>query len=71
MKFLLLVEIPSDVSNFKRITIKNNLRKISFQEPKRNCFLIKTKAEIEMVKIKEWIINNSCSNSKVSYYQVI
>ena len=71
MKFLFLVEIPSDVDATKRMLIKRTLRNYSFREPKRNCFLIDTKEEIEIVKLKEWVIENSCLDCKVSYYQII
>ena len=71
MKFILLLEIPSQVDQAQRIMIKKALKKVSYQEPKRNCFLLKVEKENKMKELKEWIVANSHVASKVNFYQIV
>jgi hypothetical protein len=53
MKYLFLIEIPSLVSNKQRILIKNELKSLACQTPKRNCFVLEIADKRKAEKIKE------------------
>ena len=53
MKFILLVELPSRITISKRVIIKRKLRKMSYEEPKRNCFLLEVEKREKVEKIKK------------------
>jgi len=53
MKFILILEMPSRVNPPQRASIKKELQKIAYEQPKRNVFLIEVEKESMIKKIKE------------------
>jgi len=71
-KYVFMLEIPSTVSQDKRMMITRELKKIAYFQPKRNAFLIESESETKIKKIKEFVIanTNSDTRTKVFYYQI-
>lgn len=71
MKFILLIEMPAAVLIKKRMHINRLLKRISYEQPKRNVFLLEVTNKNKIKELKEAIIRDSDPKSKVSYYQII